>query len=727
MLIAGLSLIGCGPKNTFEYEGNPIVRDNYTADPAPMVASDGRLYVFCGHDECFEDRPGYEGQYGFNITEWLCYSTEDMQTWTDHGVVMKPTDFSWAVGEAWASQAVEGPDGKYYFYVSTQCGDPNCKAVGVAVADRPEGPYVDAIGKPLILDSMTDNGPRGWWNDIDPTVMIDDDGTPWMSWGNGTCFLVKLKKNMVELDGEIMVLPMENYTEGPWLYKRDGHYYNVYASMGPGRETISYAMAENLEGPWTNMGELSGMAKDSFTIHPGVIDYKGKSYLFYHNSTLSLDGYGPATGRRSICVDEMFYNADGTIRPVVQTRAGIKTLVPAEKGAFETRKYRNVFVEAGYSPEEVDRKVNEVFEEVFFGSDKVYFEVGDDMAYVSDVKNNDVRTEGMSYGMMVAVQMDRKDIFDKLFRWCKKYMQHQDGPLEGYFAWSCKVDGTRNAQGPASDGELYYVTSLLFASNRWGDDTGIDYKAEARHILDCAFAKDGSKRVNNFINTEHKLITFTPDSWGYTFTDPSYHIPAFYEVWARWADDGRADFWNECAAASREYLHKATHPQTGLNPDQSNYDGTIRSFRGRHFGSGNFRYDSWRVPMNIAMDYSWSCADKEWQREYGEKIQNFFYSQGINDFVDQYRVDGTLPSEDEILPAGTWTKALRHSVGLVSTVSAATLLTDHAINREFVDALWESKNMPFEDGYFDAYYDGLLRLFAFMHMSGKYQIIFPEK
>lgn len=727
MLIAGLSLIGCGPKNTFEYEGNPIVRDNYTADPAPMVASDGRLYVFCGHDECFEDRPGYEGQYGFNITEWLCYSTEDMQTWTDHGVVMKPTDFSWAVGEAWASQAVEGPDGKYYFYVSTQCGDPNCKAVGVAVADRPEGPYVDAIGKPLILDSMTDNGLRGWWNDIDPTVMIDDDGTPWMSWGNGTCFLVKLKKNMVELDGEIMVLPMDNYVEGPWIYKRDGHYYNVYASMGRGSETISYAMAENIEGPWTNMGELSGMAKDSFTIHPGVIDYKGKSYLFYHNSTLSLDGYGPATGRRSICVDEMFYNADGTIRPVVQTRAGIKTLVPAEKGAFETRKYRNVFVEAGYSPEEVDRKVNEVFEEVFFGPDKVYFEVGDDMAYVSDVKNNDVRTEGMSYGMMVAVQMDRKDIFDKLFRWCKKYMQHQDGPLEGYFAWSCKVDGTRNAQGPASDGELYYVTSLLFASNRWGDDTGIDYKAEARHILDCAFAKDGSKRVNNFINTEHKLITFTPDSWGYTFTDPSYHIPAFYEVWARWADDGRADFWNECAAASREYLHKATHPQTGLNPDQSNYDGTIRSFRGRHFGSGNFRYDSWRVPMNIAMDYSWSCADKEWQREYGEKIQNFFYSQGINDFVDQYRVDGTLPSEDEILPAGTWTKALRHSVGLVSTVSAATLLTDHAINREFVDALWESKNVPFEDGYFDAYYDGLLRLFAFMHMSGKYQIIFPEK
>ena len=170
---------------------------------------------------------------------------------------------------------------------------------------------------------MTPNGPRGWWNDFDPTVMIDDDGTPWMCWGNGTCFLVKLKRNMVELDGEIQVLPMENYVEGPWIYKRDGHYYNVYASMGRGGESISYAMADNIEGPWTFRGELTGPGKDSFTIHPGVIDFQGKSYLFYHNSTLSLDGYGPATGRRSVCVDEVRYNADGTMQYVEQTLGGI--------------------------------------------------------------------------------------------------------------------------------------------------------------------------------------------------------------------------------------------------------------------------------------------------------------------------------------------------------------------------------------------------------------------
>ena len=326
ILILTILAAACTPKTppagSFVYEGNPLVRDCYTADPAPMVASDGRLYLFCGHDEQFDDKPGYEGKYGFNITEWLCYSTEDMKTWTSHGAIMKPTDFSWAVGEAWAAQCIE-VDGKYYFFVSCQSGNPNCKAIGVAVADSPVGPYRDAIGKALILDDMTPNGPRGWWNDFDPTVMIDDDGTPWLCWGNGTCFLAPLKKTMTELDGEIRTLPMENYVEGPWLFKRDNYYYNVYASMGQGGETISYAMASSLDGPWEFKGELTGSAKDSFTIHPGVIDYNGHSYLFYHNSTLSLDGYGPAVGRRSVCVDELRYNEDGTMQPVEQTIEGI--------------------------------------------------------------------------------------------------------------------------------------------------------------------------------------------------------------------------------------------------------------------------------------------------------------------------------------------------------------------------------------------------------------------
>ena len=422
-----------------------------------------------------------------------------------------------------------------------------------------------------------------------------------------------------------------------------------------------------------------------------------------------------------------------------------QTYKPWDKGAFETRKYRNLFVEMGYAPKDVEAKLQEVFNDVFYGPNKVYFEVGDTMAYVSDIKNHDARTEGMSYGLMLAVQFDKKDIFDRLWRWSRKYMQHQGGNRAGYFAWSCKVDGTQNSAGAASDGELYFITALIFASNRWGNDTGINYKAEAQRILNCTMPKEvdapafggfGQRQQENttpqkqkmfLIDPDTKLITFTPDGFGQRYTDPSYHVPAFYEVWAKWADDGRADYWMECAAKSREFLHKAIHEKTGLNADMCQYDGSeMQGWGGRRNGSNNFRYDSWRVPMNITLDYEWSCADREWQQQYGEKIQNFFYSQGVNDFVDQYRVDGTLPEEGEILQAGGFRK-LRHSIGLVATTAAASMLCHHAKSKEFVDALWNAKHEPFEDGYFDAYYDGLLRLFAFMHLSGHYQVIFPNR
>ncbi len=415
----------------------------------------------------------------------------------------------------------------------------------------------------------------------------------------------------------------------------------------------------------------------------------------------------------------------------------------------------NLFVELGYSPAEVDAKVKEVFNDVFYGPNKIYFEVDDTLGYISDIKNHDVRTEGMSYGMMIAVQLDKKDIFDRIWRWSKKYMQHKSGSREGYFAWSCKTDGTHNAEGAASDGELYYITSLIFASNRWGNDTGINYKAEAQYILNCIQPREytpeprsgfggfgGSQQQGPqkmfLIDPETKLITFTPDGFGQRFTDPSYHIPAFYQVWAKWADDGRSDYWEEGASKSRAFLHRCINEKTGLNADMCQYDGSemqMPRFPGmpqrpqgeapRRNGSNNFRYDSWRVPMNITLDYRWSGADAEWQQQYGEKIQNFFYSQGVNGFVDQYRTDGTLPEGNEILRAGGSEPKLRHSIGLVATTAAASILNRDAKRKAFVDALWKARHEPFEDGYFDAYYDGLLRLFAFMHLSGNYRLIQP--
>ncbi|MCF0244345.1 MAG: glycoside hydrolase [Bacteroidaceae bacterium] len=426
--------------------------------------------------------------------------------------------------------------------------------------------------------------------------------------------------------------------------------------------------------------------------------------------------------------------ATGINNIIVETTSTGKTEIdwlafgaaPWKEGAFATGNYRNLLAELGYSQKDIDAKVQECYYNLFEGPNKVYFEVGDDMGYVSDIKNHDVRTEGMSYGMMTAVQFGKKDIFDRLWRWCKKYMQHQSGEREGYFAWSCKTDGTRNAEGPASDGELYYVTSLIFASNLWGNDGEINYLAEAQRILNSSMMKQGMDNAAPFINVEHKLITFTPDAYGGTFTDPSYHLPAFYEVWARWANDGRAGFWRECAKASREYLHKSINEKTGLNPDYNNYDGTLMH-TGRILGDA-FRYDSWRVPMNIALDYSWACADRQWQQNYARTIQEFFRSQGIDTYVDQYNVDGT--QVQQILLGGTNPdhRRLRHSIGLMGTLAAISLATTDAdAARLFVSKFWEAKHEPFADGYFDAYYDGFLRLFAFMHLSGKYRIIEPKE
>ncbi|MDH6313929.1 arabinoxylan arabinofuranohydrolase [Parabacteroides sp. PFB2-10] len=326
LLVSSLFVFTCCAQQnnlpTFKNTGNPLIKDKFTADPAPMVYN-GRLYLYVGHDEYYDGQDGASGGKEFNITEWLCYSTADMQTWTDHGSVLKPTDFAWGVGEAWASQVIE-KNGKFYYYTTVQAGEPyNSKVVGVAIGDSPTGPFKDAIGKPLITDDMTDNGARGWWNDIDPTAFIDDNGEAWLSWGNGTCFLAKLKPNLIELDGDIQVVDVPRFVEGPWLHKRGDMYYLTYASMGRGKETIAYATAPSMAGPWTPQGELTGMAENSFTIHPGIIEFKGQWYLFYHNAVLTIDGHAGAIGRRSVCVDELHYNSDGTMKPVEQTQNGV--------------------------------------------------------------------------------------------------------------------------------------------------------------------------------------------------------------------------------------------------------------------------------------------------------------------------------------------------------------------------------------------------------------------
>jgi len=381
----------------------------------------------------------------------------------------------------------------------------------------------------------------------------------------------------------------------------------------------------------------------------------------------------------------------------------------------------NLFREAGYTQSAIDQKIAKTYHDIFEGPGRIYFEVGDSMAYVSDLKNNDARTEGLSYGMMIAVQLDKKEVFDRIWRWSKKYLQHQEGPREGYFAWSINPKTMqRNSEGSASDGELYFITSLLFAANKWGNNTGINYYNEARRILDAMWKKDGTGNIYNLINTDHKQITFVPEGDGHTWTDPSYHLPAFFEVWALYAKDGHEQFYKDCADTSRAFLHRACHPVTGLTSDYTDFSGAPHPTRWMPVG---FRYDSWRVPMNIAMDYIWFGKDKTWQKDYAKRFQNFLRSKGMDTFGDQYNLDGSIP--DFILKAGS-TKKLRHSLGLVATAASLSLINKEDRSLDFVHALWNARLAPYEDGYFDPYYDGLLYLFALMHLSGKYRIITPQ-
>jgi hypothetical protein len=296
---------------------NPVLRDRFTADPAPLVVGD-TVYLYVGRDEA-------KGNDFFLMKEWLCYSSKDLRHWTAHGAIMKPTDFKWAVGDAWAAQVVQR-NGRFYLYATVQHDDTQPgKAIGVAVADNPLGPFKDARGSALVTDGTTPS-PYGW-NDIDPTVFIDDDGTAWLAWGNPVLYLARLKPNMTELDGPIEKIALPNYTEGPWLSKRKGMYYMTYASMAHQNvwERLSYASAPSPRGPWTYQGELTGQTRNSFTIHPGLIDdFKGQSYLFYHDGELTLpDGQTGAGNRRSVTIDYLYYDDDGRMWPVTQSEPGI--------------------------------------------------------------------------------------------------------------------------------------------------------------------------------------------------------------------------------------------------------------------------------------------------------------------------------------------------------------------------------------------------------------------
>lgn len=304
-------------ERTIVNKGNPLVTDKYTADPAAMVYND-KVYLYAGHDVCPPPHNHYD------IREWLVFSTDDMITWKEHPVPLKATDFAWAKGEAWASQVIER-NGKFYWYVTVEHGSIHGKSIGVAFADSPIGPFKDARGSAIITNDMTTDYTQISWEDIDPSVWIDDDGQAYLFWGNTQCYYAKLKDNMIELDGPIVPIPLENFTEAPWIHKNNGWYYLSYAQYFP--EKIGYSMSRSIEGPWEYKGIINEVAGNSNTNHQAIIEYKGQWYFIYHNGAVQTEG---GSFRRSVCIDYLYHNEDGTIEKINMTTEGV-TVPPLKK------------------------------------------------------------------------------------------------------------------------------------------------------------------------------------------------------------------------------------------------------------------------------------------------------------------------------------------------------------------------------------------------------------
>lgn len=299
---------------------NPIVQTYYTADPAPMVHN-GTVYMYTSHDEDVTVRNF------FTMNDWRCYSSTDMVNWTDHGSVLSYKDFEWSRGDAWAGQCIYR-NGKFYYYLPVNQKNGG-NAIGVAVSDSPTGPFKDALGKPLLIG----------YGYIDPTVYIDNDGQAYLYWGNPNLWHVKLNEDMISYDQEYGIkkedLKDENfgyrskkidnrtaaYEEGPWLFKRNSLYYLLYPAGGV-PEHLAYSTSKSVTGPWVYGDTIMPVIQDkgAFTNHPGYIEFKGKSYLFYHNGALP----GGGGFKRSVCIEPFEFNADGTIPLIVPTKEGVK-------------------------------------------------------------------------------------------------------------------------------------------------------------------------------------------------------------------------------------------------------------------------------------------------------------------------------------------------------------------------------------------------------------------
>ncbi len=366
------------------------------------------------------------------------------------------------------------------------------------------------------------------------------------------------------------------------------------------------------------------------------------------------------------------------------------------------KEYPNAFARIGVDREAVQKKAEACFETLFFDpEEKIYTDVDEDSGCMIDTGNIDARTEGMSYGMMMSVQMDRRDLFDKLWTFSMRYMYQKTGIYTGYFAWSTGLDGKHNAEGPAPDGEEYFAMALLMASARWGDGEGIfDYGCQAREILrHCLHQEELVPGGRAMWDPDNHLIRFVPEA---DFSDPSYHLPHFYTLFAGRAYEEDRPFWKAAAEASRKYIALSAHPETGMCAEYAEYDGTPRLMFKKPYA---FYSDAYRVAMNIALDTLWFGPTEELSAV-ETRLQDFYSGIRMEDYK-ACQLDGTMTEEP-----------VMHPTALLATLASASAAGESAAAEEYLKRFW---NLPLRRGK-RRYYDNCLYFFCLLMLGGLYRI-----
>ena len=375
-------------------------------------------------------------------------------------------------------------------------------------------------------------------------------------------------------------------------------------------------------------------------------------------------------------------------------------------GEALTVKYPNLFARIGRTEKEIDAKVEAAFRAVFEDeAEKFYFEVDPDHGFLMDTGNLDARTEGMSYGMMMAVQMDRRDLFDKLWRFSYDFMLLREGRHAGYFAWSVQPDGTHNAEGPAPDGEEYFAMALLFAAARWGEgEPPFDYGNQARTLLRrCVHQAELNENGRAMWDPDNHLIRFVAEV---DFSDPSYHLPHFYELFARFGNPEDADFWKQAAKASRDYIALAADGATGLSPEYAAFDGAPILLFDKKMA---FFSDAYRVAMNIGLDAAWNGPTPALSGVV-ERLQRTLDARPEL-FETACQLDGALE--------GT---PVMHPLGLLATTAAGSLALDGEESLDWVRRLWDAEPRKGERRY----YDNCLYFFSVLMAAGRYVNLLEE-